>query len=304
MGAFTLGLGLTAALGSVRVSVKAMNRLAPEAESDTGSSLGGSECVRRGVSAKDAFTLIELSVVILIIGILASLLSTAFNNTKSKGQKVSCLNNLKNLQLAWWFYLDENDNWLALNKSVPGILNQQFFGRPNSSNSWVAGTPKADLTLRRGTLFPYTRADVVYRCPADSSTVLGHEDVLRTRSYSMSAYLAGDEEGIDPRVKSKEAEINDPSPDKIFVFIEENESSSWLGSFRILPRERFTLSAGSWASTPSDRHNQGCNLTFADGHAEYWKWYWPKKVNLQSKLTANGHELRDLWRLQDCVPKQ
>jgi prepilin-type processing-associated H-X9-DG protein len=205
-------------------------------------------------------------------------------------------------------YVDENEDWLALNKSVPGTLNQTFFGRPNSTNSWVAGTPKADTdtyNIRRGTLYPYTENTAgIYRCPGDHSTVLGHKDILRTRSYSMSAYLAGDEEGLDPRVKSKESELNDPSPDKIFVFIEENENSSWLGSFRILPRERFTLASASWASTPSDRHVQGCNLTFADCHAEYWKWYWPKKVTSQTKLTSiNGHELRDLWRLQECVPK-
>ena len=285
-----------------------MKCLAPEAKAASGSSLDKSESVRaRGVRGQRAFTLMELLVVIFIIGVLAALLSTAFNNTKAKGQKVSCLNNLKNLQLSWWLYLDENDNYLALNKSVPGTLNERFFGRPNSTNSWVAGTPKADTSpanLRKGTLFPYTRADALYRCPSDRSTVLGHDDLPRTRSYSMSAYLAGDEEGLDPRVKIKESELADPSPDKIFVYIEEHESSSWLGSFRILPRERFTLAAGTWASTPSDRHNQGCNLTFADCHAEYWKWYWPKKPNLENKLTSNGHELRDLWRLQNSVPKQ
>jgi prepilin-type processing-associated H-X9-DG protein len=250
---------------------------------------------------------LELAAVVTIIAILAALLSTAFNTTKARSQKVSCLNNLHALSMAWRLYIDDNEDWLPLNKSVPGTLNERFFGRPNSSNSWVAGSPKQDVSpanLVRGTLFPYTDRTVsVYHCPADRSTVVGHKDLPRTRSYAMSAYLAGDEEGIDPRVKSKEAELINPTSDKIFVFIEEHENSAWLGSFHILPREKFTLASGSWSSTPSDRHNQGCNLTFADGHAEYWKWYWPKKVALQTKLTANGHELRDLWRLQESVPR-
>src|SRR5215831_11939978 len=45
------------------------------------------------------FTLVELLVVITIVGVLASLLSTAFNNTRSRGQRISCINNLRQLQL-------------------------------------------------------------------------------------------------------------------------------------------------------------------------------------------------------------
>jgi prepilin-type N-terminal cleavage/methylation domain-containing protein/prepilin-type processing-associated H-X9-DG protein len=289
-----------------------MTPLASLARSKNGSSrrkieCAPGECLVEFRNARLGFTLVELLVVIVIIGILTALLSTAFNNTKAKSQKVSCLNNLYRMQLAWRLYFDDNDDWLPLNKSAPGVRNERYFGRPNSSNSWVAGTPKADTTLDniiRGTLFPYAERSVaVYRCPSDRSTVVGRKDVLRTRSYSISAYMAGDEEGIDPRVKSKESELINPSPDRVFVFVEEHESSAWLGSFHVMPKEKLALSAASWSSTPSDRHNQGCNLTFADGHVEYWKWYWPKKVDLQSKLTSNGQELRDLRRLQECVPK-
>ena len=252
------------------------------------------------------FTLLELLVVMTIVGILAALLSTAFKNTRARSQRLACVSNLYQLQMAWRLYIDDNDDWLPLNRSVDGPLNERFFGRRNSSNSWVCGSPKEDTTpinIVKGTLFPYTGKSVkLYRCPADRSVVVGHKDTLRTRSYSMSAYLNGDEEGIDPRVKIKEAELVNPSTDRIFVFIEEHEASGWLGSFRLLPRGRVTLSSSNWASTPSDRHTQGCNLSFADGHIEYWKWFWPKKVDQQSKLAANGHELRDLQRLQDSVP--
>ncbi len=288
-----------------------MTRLGTVADPQRGSSLTQIETVRRagatcGRRTRAAFTLLELLVVVFIIGVLAALLSTAFNTTKAKSQKVTCLNNLYRLQLAWRLYFDDNEDWLALNKSVPGTL-ERFFGRPNSSNSWVAGSPKADTNLDniiRGTLFPYAdKAVAVYRCPADRSSVVGRKDLLRTRSYSMSAYLAGDEAGLDPRVKVKESELITPSPDRIFVFIEEHESSGWMGSFHILPKEKLASTGVTWASTPSDRHNQGCNLSFADGHVEYWKWYWPKRIDQTTKLTSNGQELRDLQRLQDRVPR-
>lgn len=258
---------------------------------------------------KAAFTLPELLVVIAIIGILTSLLSTAFNNTKARGQKISCLNNMRQLSLAWLSYVDENENMLPLNKTGPSPLPEQFFGRRLATNSWTGGSPKEDVTpekIIRGTLFPYTGKSVaVYHCPSDRSTVVNRKDVLRNRSFSMNGYLNGDnsDRQDDPRIKIKDSELINPSPERIFVFAEEHEESPWLGGFWVLPRESVTVaSAVSWTSVPSDRHNQGCNLTFADGHVEYWKWFWPKRVVSQTKLTANGHELRDLTRLQSSIP--
>jgi len=258
--------------------------------------------------ARNGFTLIELSVVVLMIGILAALFSTAFNNAKAKSQKVSCLNNLRRLQLAWVLYYDDNEDALPLNRSVDNPLPQPFFGRPNSLGSWVAGSPKADTTtdnISAGSLFQYAEKTVsTYHCPSDRSTVVNRPDVPRNRSYSMSAYMNGDDAGLDPRVKTKQSELLSPPTERIFVFIEEHEDSPRLGSFLVAPKERLsTASPTSWMSLPSDRHSQGCSLTFVDGHVEYWKWYWPKQADVQTKLTSNSHELRDLRRLQDAVPQ-
>ena len=107
----------------------------------------------------------------------------------------------------------------------------------------------------------------------------------------------------NPRIKTAYSSILTPGTEGVFVFIEEHPDSIWAGSFDVAPKEKFSLASGSWTSTPSDRHNQGCNLSFADGHVEYWKWFSPKRFNLQNVSTLSNDEWKDLRRLQESVPK-
>jgi prepilin-type processing-associated H-X9-DG protein len=253
--------------------------------------------------------LLELTAVVFIIVVLVSLLSAALNHTKSKALRITCLDNMKQLQQAWSIYVLDSEDSLPLNQTSPEPLDARHLEVQLSKNSWVAGNPRQDLTtenITRGTLYPHVGSTVAYRCPMDPSTVNGHREIPRTRSYSMNSYLGGDPEY---KPKFKFSEIS--RPDTVFVFIEEHESSQWHSSFLVpaLPRPAAISASSSavWYSLPSDRHDQGCNISFADGHFEYWRWLAPKEPNDPGGQHATGTssglpQARDFMRLQSCLP--
>jgi prepilin-type N-terminal cleavage/methylation domain-containing protein/prepilin-type processing-associated H-X9-DG protein len=260
---------------------------------------------RRALGLVRGFTLIELTAVVAIITVLTSLLCAALNQTKNKALRISCLDNLKQLNLAWQMYSEDFDGALPLNQTAGVALDHRFPRFNTSTNSWVAGNPRTDLStanIRRGTLFPYVKSVAPYRCAMDESRVESRPELKRVRSYAMNAYLGGDD-AMNPALNF--AELRRPT--STFVFIEEHENSRWESSFVVVPAVKPGLASGtqlpSWVSTPSDRHDQGCNISFADGRIEYWRWDAPKgqRDTMMSSGAGGRRDARDLSRLQSNV---
>ena len=269
------------------------------------------------------FTLIELLVVIAIIAILAGMLLPALAKAKAKAKTTNCLSNMKQLQLCWHMYLDDNGDSLPLNGPAP-VNGPGGNGLPNS---WITGgaqdtapalNPSPLPLISSGVLYPYNKSPSLYACPANTRQFTYQQDPpnhfqpcvapqARTVAinYPLGGFTSGDPAGTSvlatgARSVRKYSAITapNPGPSKMFVFMDENEFSVDDGDFAT------SLvggpNAGTWWNYPGSRHSNGTTLSFADGHAEYWKWHGTAVLTFTGYYkTADSSD--DLARVQACT---
>lgn len=229
-----------------------------------------------------------------IISILLGLILAPIHRAQLRAAGAVCGNNLKQLQLAWQMYADDNRGRVPENRShLDGELWR------STATSWCGPSSVLDdrdaENLKRGLPFRYQSNPKIYVCPTDDSVVTG-TDLSRSRSYAMNSTFAGNSKNDNPEARFRTIlSLNDQAYEwsRLFVFIDEHEDLIDDGHFLVWPHpDPF------WPNVPADRHARAGVLTFADGHVENRLWRVAKRPRALVQ-PATGKQWEDLQWLQD-----
>ena len=245
----------------------------------------------RGETDRAGFTLVELLTVMAIIAVLSGLLLPALSQARERARAIGCLNNTRQLLVAWQLYADDNGERLPYNLGMAGSSFRSDLNWVNDVMTWDLSSDNTNpATLTQASLGPLVGGNTaVYHCPSDqalSSIQLAAGWTARIRSYSMNA-MVGDagtfstngfnvnNPGYTQFFKSTQI----PHPTQIFVFLDEHPDSINDGYFLDqAPPNAGTYNGVStphdanWTHLPASYHNRATSFSFADGHSELHRW--------------------------------
>ena len=226
-----------------------------------------------------AFTLIELLVVVAVIAVLMAILMPALQRAREQGKRAVCLSNVKQFGLSWVMYADENDQKIVNSCTVENSEGHVDSEEPcwlYFHNDW--DTEQRIDGIMAGAMWPYIGQLKIYKCPTGIRGEVNTYAIVDAMNGAM-----GDNTmtslGVSRALYTRRR-LQIKRPGERIVFVDEGRTSvqSWT----------IYYNRPSWWDTPPVRHGDGTNFSFADGHAEYWKWQDTRTVKAAHGNTTWG----------------
>jgi prepilin-type processing-associated H-X9-DG protein len=213
-----------------------------------------------------AFAIIGIVLPLFSFFVLLGLLMPALAKTRERARYAVCMSNVRNLSLAWFMYADDNDDTIVNgaaggDRVLEGVGVEKAWTGKGWADRYKTGEqlsrPEQEAAVRNGVLFPYF-ADIAYcRCP------LGLAGQLRTYAIvdAMNGTPREAAQNAGLYVK-KRSRISNPSGRVVYI------DQGWTapGSFPVHSDKAL------WACEPPRPHRDATSVSFADGHAESWRW--------------------------------
>jgi general secretion pathway protein G len=114
-------------------------------------------------SARPAFTLVELLVVLAIIGVLAALLFPVFLTARGKAREIACLSNLRQIGMSVALYAEDYDGLYPFAVDPADYYTPQIWSSQPQFEAIIPTMPLIQTALQ-----PYTKSKELFRCPADT----------------------------------------------------------------------------------------------------------------------------------------
>jgi prepilin-type N-terminal cleavage/methylation domain-containing protein/prepilin-type processing-associated H-X9-DG protein len=266
------------------------------------------------------FTLIELLVVIAIIAILMAILMPALKRAKEQGKRAVCLNHMKTLAFCWIMYADDNEDKIVNGEAYNGgdglapvptngiHTGERWWTGDDCANDYMSGgklpEPLQIQAIRAGALFDYCKNEDIYRCPTgvrgEMRTYAIVDSINGLARQGTISGNTGVRVGRTVLWIKKKGEITVPGPAYRLVFVDEGRvTPDSYAVHYVNPR---------WWDPPHVRHGDGTNVSFSDGHSDYWKYRGKKTIEdgklpdpLHQMQPVTAEEVDDLQKMQKAV---
>jgi len=212
----------------------------------------------------DAFTLVELLVVIVIIGLLAGLAIPVLGKARDSGDRSKCISNMRQI----------SSLYLTMVSAQDGVL----VAASGSTSTWYEALENNGYINKTGDTQKDMENYKKLSCPR-ALAVLGNKYDVTRATYGLNTYIA------DPDGATRMAQVTKPSA--TLLIGDGDKMNSGTGMV-------MNLNAGGNSIMPY--HNKKSAITYFDGHAEFVDDAFLTKVTQKAKIKTEGSEASVFWK--------